>query len=258
MVGIICMDWIDLQLFGGRGGSSGGGGGGNGGAGFQQLSKEFAQEIADQNHFKYERESIKEIKEFFLKAAQTKKGIYVNDDGDILVKKSITKEAQKLAEKLAERIEFVDQDVKNAYDDLRSRTRGKYRINPQGEFDHFREYQKNSAVKVVVGYEAKSEKDGKYHRTMELDSLYSDLYNNGKNRWGLTNPSGSAAKLRELNSKLKELKSNSRYGIHSKKSIAENGSPSQVIKSIRDSLIMDAGMAQTAYTKKSNGKGRRK
>lgn len=253
----MCLFEMILQLFGGRG-KGGSGGGGNGGVGFQQLSKELAQEIVDQNHFKYERESIKEIKDLFLKIAQTKNGIYVNDDGDILVKKTITKEAQKLAEKLADRIEFVDQDIKDAYDELRSRTRGKYRIDPQGEFDHFREYQKNSPIKVVVGENAKDPKTGKIRRTLEVDSLYSELYNNGANRWGLKNPSGSAAKLRELNDTLRNLKASSRYGIYSDRAKSEIGSPSQVIRGIRDSLIMDAGMAQTAYIKKSSGKGRKK
>lgn len=248
---------INLQLFGGRG-KGGTGGGWNGGKGFQQLSNEFAKEITDDNHFKYARESIKDIKNFFLKTAKTKDSIVVTDDGDILVKKSVTKEAQKLAEKLAERIEFVDQEIKDAYEDLRRKTRGKYRIDPQGEFDNFRQYQKNSAVKVVIGPVAKDIETDHYVQVKSLDSLYASLYNDGANRWGLTNPNGSAAKLRELNDTLRDLRINQKYGIHSDRAKAEIGTPSEVIRGIRDSLIMDAGMAQVAYTKKSAKKGRRK
>ena len=230
---------------------------GGGGKEFQSFSKELANEIVEENQFKYKRESEKDIKDFFRTAAQTKNGITVNNDGEIVTKKSIAEKAEALAEKLADRIEFTDREVKDAYDDLRSKTKGTYRIDPQGEFDNFREYQKNSTVKVVKGAEYFDPTDSKYHRAMSIDSKYETLYNDGANRWGLTNPNGEAAKLRELNDTLRDLRSRSKYDIYSDRARSELGAtPSEIKRNIRDSLIMNAGMAQVMYEPQK--KGRRK
>lgn len=228
---------------------------GGGGKEFQSFSKELANEMVEDNQFKYKRESEKDIKDFFQIAAQTKNGITVNDDGEIVTKKSIAKKAEALAEKLADRIEFIDREVKDAYDDLRSKTKGIYRIDPRGEIDNFREYQKNSAVKVIKGAEYKDPEDGHYKRAISIDSKYETLYNDGANRWGLTNPSGEAAKLRELNDTLRDLKSRSKYNIYSDRARSELGAtPSEIKRSIRDNLIMNAGMAQTMYEPQKKGR----
>ena len=229
---------------------------GGGGKEFQSYNKETAEKIAKENQFTHKRESIKEIKEFFQKVAKTKDAIVINDDGDIVVKKSVTKRAEQLAEKLADRIEYVDAEVQDAYKDLRSKTNGTYRIDPSGEFaDGFREYQKNSPIKVIKGAEYKDPTDGHYKKAISIDSKYETLYNDGKNRWGLTNPNGEAAKLRELNDTLRDLKSRSTYDIYSDRAKHETGStPSDVRRQIREDLIASAYTSQELFKPQKGGR----
>lgn len=230
---------------------------GGGGKEFQAFSKGTASDLIKENQFTHKRESEKDIKDFFKEVAQTKDGIAFSDEGRLRIKRSILEKAEDLAEKLANRIEYVDAEVKDAYKDLRSKTNGIYRIDPQGEFaDGFREYQKNSPIKVIKGAEYKDPTDGHYKKAMPIDSKYETLYNNGENRWGLTNPNGEAAKLRELNDTLRNLRSMSTYDIYSDRAVHETGkTPSEVKRQIRNDLIMFGQVASDIYKPK---KGRRK
>ena len=233
---------------------------GGGGKEFQSYNKETAENMAKENQFTHKRESVKEIKELFNKVAKTKDAIVINDDGDVVVKKSITKGAEELAEKLANRIEYVDREVKDAYEDLRSKTKGTYRVDPKGEIDEFRKYQKNSLVNVVKGETYKDSKDGHYKKARGVDSLYDELYNEGKNRWALKSPkelTTDAEKLNALNNTLRDLRSRSTYDIYSDRARYETGqTPSEVKRQIKDELITNAYTAQELF-KPSRG-GRKK
>lgn len=231
---------------------------GGGGKEFQSYSKETAEDMVKDNQFTHKRESVQEIKDFFKKVAQTKDAIVINDDGDVIIRKSITKKAEALAEKLADRIEYVDREIQDSYEDLRSKTKGTYRIDPKGEIDEFRKYQKNSLVRVVKGAEYKDPTDGHYKRAMSVDDLYKTLYNDGKNRWGLKSPkelTTEAEQLKHLNNTLRDLRSSSRYDIYSDRARHETGStPSEVRTRIREELITSAYTAQEIYEPRRGGK----
>lgn len=236
---------------------------GGGGAAFQKEKGELAKEIVNENSFKYKRESEKEVKQFIQFAAEKKDGIVVNDEGRIVVKKSVDKAADELAEKLTDRIEFTDHEIAEKYQSLRDRLDRKYYIEPsqREEIDKFRDYQRNSIVDVVSSKLVKDKKTGKMVHPMELDSKYETLYNNGANQWGLTNPNGSAAKLRELNDTLRGLRSQIKYGVDDPRAQAELGATrSQIKQGIKDSLIENAGIAQVYYdgSKKKSSGGKKK
>lgn len=223
-----------------------------GGAGFRKEKQQLAEDMVNENQFKYKRDSIKEIRQFIQKSNDIKDGIKVNDEGEIETSKEVTERADKLAKKLADRIEFTDKDVQADYEDLRSKLSSKYYISPTDakEIDEWRKYQKNSAVKVVTSRIVSDPNNpSKTINATSIDSIYSTLYNDGANRWGLTNPNGSAAKLRELNDALHSLKSQIKYNIYTDKGRSEVGgaTPEQVIREIRSQLIENAAIAQVLY-----------
>ena len=223
-----------------------------GGASFRKEKNELAEDMVKENQFKYKRDSIKEIRQFIQKSNDTKDGIKINDEGEIETSKEVTERADKLAKKLADRIEFTDKEAQDSYDELRSALSGKFYISPEDakEFDERRKFMKNSLVKVVTHRVVTDPNNpNKNIRATPIDSIYSELYNNGENSWGLTNPNGSAAKLIELNDMLRYQKSQIKYGIYSDKGRAElrGATPEQVIREIRSQLIENAAIAQVLY-----------
>ena len=234
-----------------------------GGLAFRKEKSQLAKEMTQEHKLKYARESEKEIRQFIQQANDKKDGIKVSEDGDIRVSKEVADKADKLAKKLADRIEFTDKEAEKLYKDFKSRVRKKYYIAPEDikEIDEWRKYQKNSAIKVVSSRVAVDpDNSNRMINVTPIDSLYSSLYNDGANSWGLTNPNGAAAKLIELNNTLRSLRSQIKYDIYSEKGRAEmfGASPQEVIRGIRGQLIENAAIAQVLYkdtrAKRSGGK----
>lgn len=233
-----------------------------GGASFRKEKNELAEDMVKENQFKYKRDSINEIRQFIQKSNDAKNGIKINDEGEIETSKEVMDRADKLAKKLADRIEFTDKDAQANYEDLKSKLSSKYYIDPTDakEIDEWRKYQKNSTVKVVTSRVVTDPKDpSKTINATSIDSIYNSLYNDGANRWGLTNPNGSAAKLRELNDVLHSLKNQIKYDIYTDKGRSEVGgaTPDQVIRGIKSQLIENAAIAQVLY-KDTRKKGKKK
>ena len=222
-----------------------------GGSEFQKEKQETANMILDgYDRITGKRELERDIKKFVQEIGNSDDIRIDENDGRIKVTRKALEKAERITDKIMERAEFVDREVEKLYNQLKPDKGRVYYLAKEDRADigeEKRSYQQSSQFRYNSD-----------EKNMSINSLYTTLYNNGANSYGLTGKTHPGAQIKELNETLTNLKNRMTYDITSSKARHEifgDASESQIRSQILNTILENT-VATKYYYKSSKKKGK--